>query len=506
MPNGIGRRVMALYLPRWPIDRRFGTAARPDRPFVLATSAGGRRIVTAVTAAAAAEGISAGMGLADAQALAPDVRVEEADFIADAAALTRLAAWCDRFSPWTSSCGGDGIFLDVTGCAHLFGDEAVLAAQAVERLARQGIEARAAIADTLGAAWALSRFGQEIAITVPPGATRQALADLPVEALRLDPEIAALLVRLGLTRIGELCPISRAALAARCGAGVARRLDQALGLAAEPLSPLPPQPLRWSRRSFAEPIATAEAIAAALRELLQHLTQRLGEDGVGARRLDLALYRIDGRLERVAIGTAFPSRDTRHLGRLFEEKLPQIDPGLGIEDMVLTATSAEKLAAAQIALQRDRGTDDADLGALIDRLANRFGTRALARPVMRESHIPERAVRFVAPLTRDPAAAPWNPAKLRPIRLLPRPEPIEATAPIPDDPPLLFRWRQRAHRVRAADGPERIAPEWWRQSEIEEPRDYYRVEDDGGQRFWLYRAGLYRADRAPRWFLHGFFG
>ena len=498
-----------MFLPRWPIDRCFGTAARPDRPFVLATSAGGRRIVTALNDIAAAQGISAGMGLADAQALAPDVRVEEADFIADAAALTRLAAWCDRFSPWTAPCGADGIFLDVTGCAHLFGNEAGLAAQAVARLARQGIEARAAIADTLGAAWAKSRFGSSAALAIPPGATRQALADLPIEALRLDPETASLLVRLGLTRIGELYPLPRAALAARCGAGVTRRLDQALGLAAEPLSPLPPQPLRWSRRSFAEPIATPESIAAAVHELLQHLTRRLGEDGAGARRLDLALYRIDGRIERAGVGTAFPSRDTRHLWRLFEEKLPQIDPGLGIEDMVLTATSVDKLAAAQLDLQRDESAEGADLGALIDRLANRFGARAVARPVARESHIPERAVRFVAPLTEPRAATSWNAAKLRPVRLLPRPEPIEAIAPVPDDPPRQFRWRQRAHRIRAADGPERIAPEWWRQraiEAIEESRDYYRVEDDEGQRFWLYRAGLYCPEIAPRWFLHGFFG
>jgi protein ImuB len=500
---------MSLFLPRWPIDRRFGRSARPDRPFVLATTAGGRRIVTAVSPVAAAEGLSPGMGLADARALAPALIVEEADFIADAAALAKLVAWCDRFSPWTAICGADGIFLDVTGCAHLFGDEAGLAAQAVERLARQGIAARAAIADTLGAAWAMSRFGGGVAIAVPPGGARQVLADLPVAALRLEPEIAALLVRLGLTRIGELYAIPRAALAARCGEIVALRLDQALDLAAEPLSPRPPAPLRWSRRSFAEPIATAEAIAAAIRELLQHLTRRLGEDGMGARQLALALYRVDGRIERAAIGTAFPSRDTRHLWRLFEEKLPSIDPGLGIEDMVLTATSVEKLGAAQLGLDGDAaGSDSADLAALIDRLANRLGTRALARPVLRESHIPERAVRFIAPFDGGRMAASWNATKPRPIRLLPRPEPIEATAPIPDDPPLLFRWRQRAHRVRAADGPERIAAEWWRAtSEGEaEPRDYYRVEDEDGRRFWLYRAGLYRPEIAPRWFLHGFFG
>ena len=460
------------------------------------------------------EGIAPGMGLADARALDPVLQVEEADFIADAAALAKLAAWCDRFSPWVTPGGADGILLDVTGGAHLFGDEAGLARQAVMRLARQGIEARAAIADTLGAAWALSRFGGNAALTVPRGEMRQALADLPVAALRLEPETVALLERLGLARIGELYPLPRAALAARCGESVALRLDQALGLAAEPLSPLPPQPLLWSRRSCPEPIVTAEAIAAALHELLQQLTGRLGEDGFGARRLTFAAYRIDGRIERIAIGTAFPSRDPRHLGRLFEEKIEQIDPGLGIEDLVLTAESIERLAAAQLGLDGEAArSDSADLAALVDRLANRLGRRALARPVLRESHIPERAVRFVVPLAEPQAPARWNALQQRPIRLLPRPEPIEAMAPVPDDPPRLFRWRQRAHRVRAADGPERIAPEWWRRDakmssgdSAPETRDYYRVEDEAGQRFWLYRAGLYRPDAAPRWFLHGFFG
>jgi len=474
----------------------------------------GRRVVTAVNATAAIEGIVPGMGLADARALDPALLVEEADFIADAAALAKLSAWCDRFSPSVTSCGADGILLDITGCAHLFGDEAGLARQVRARLARQGIEARAAIADTLGAAWALSRFGSGVAATVPRGELWPALSDLPVAALRLEPELVALLERLGLARIGELYPLPRAALAARCGDGVALRLDQALGRAAEPLSPLPPKPLLWSRRSCPEPILTAEAIATALRELLQHLTRRLGEEGLGARRLSLAAYRIDGRIERIAIGTAFPSRDTRHLWRLFEEKIEQIDPGLGIEDLVLTAESVEKLAATQLGLDGETARNDsADLAAVVDRLANRLGMRALARPVLRESHIPARAVRFVAPLAEPQTPTRWNALQLRPVRLLPRPEPIEATAPIPDDPPLLFRWRQRAHRVRHADGPERIAPEWWRRdspigscASAPESRDYYRVEDEEGQRFWLYRAGLYRPDSAPCWFLHGFFG
>lgn len=467
-----------------------------------------------MSAGAALEGIAPGIGLADARALDPALLVEEADFIADAAALAKLAAWCDRFSPWITPCGADGILLDITGSAPLFGDEMGLACQAVARLARQGIEARAAIADTLGAAWALSRFGNRAVLTVPRGGLEQALADLPVGALRIEPEIVALLERLGLARIGELYPLPRAALAARCGDSVALRLDQALGLAVEPLSPLPPEPLLWSRRSCPEPIATAEAIAAALHDLLQQLTRRLAEDGLGARRLSLAAYRIDSRIERLAIGTAFPSRDRRHLWRLFEEKIEQIDPGLGIEDLVLTAESVESLAAVQLGLDGEAArSDSADLAVLVDRLANRLGMRALARPGLRESHIPERAVRFVPPLADRQAAPRSNALQQRPIRLLPRPEPIEAMAPIPDDPPRLFRWRQRAYRVRAADGPERIAPEWWRQDSkissgdsASESRDYYRVEDEAGQRFWLYRVGLYRPDAAPRWFLHGFFG
>ena len=448
------------------------------------------------------------MGLADARALEPALAIDEADFIADTAALTKLAQWCDRFSPWTAPCGTDGIFLDVTGCAHLFGDEAGLAAQAVDRLARQGVECRAAIADTPGTAWAVSRFGSSVTVTVSQGMARQALAMLPVEALRFEPDIIALLLRLGIQRIGELYPIPRAALAARFGDVVALRLDQALGLAAEPLSPLPPVPRRWSRRSFAEPIATAEAIAAATQELLQQLCRRLGEEGAGARQLTLALYRIDGRVERAAIGTAFPSRDPRHLGRLFEERLPQIDPGLGIEDMVLTATRADKLEQAQRDLDGNAGADSADLAALIDRLAARLGPRALARPVLRESHIPERAVRFVAPLAEMKAPAAWDPARPRPIRLLTRPEEIIVTALVPDDPPSLFTWRRQTHRVRQADGPERIADEWWRATAMQEeavPRDYYRIEDEDGRRFWVYRAGLYQPHKPIRWFLHGFF-
>lgn len=503
------RRVLSLFLPRWPIDRRRLNDARPARPFALVTGIAGRRIVTAANTSATEEGIAPGKSLADARASRPDLRIAEADFAGDAVALSALARWCNRFSPFASPAGTDGIGLDITGCAHLFGDERGLAAQLVERLTRQGIECRAAIADTLGAAWAVSHFGGASVAVVSRGGAQMALADLPVMALRLEADIVASLARLGLRRIGDLYALPRSALAARCGESVALRLDEALGFTPEPLSPLLPERLCWSRRSFAEPIGTPEDIAAATRELLRILCQRLTEEGVGARQLTLALYRVDGRIEEVAIGTAQPSRDTRHLWRLFEQRLPEIDPGLGIEDMILTASIVENLAPAQLGFSGRAGRgaaekDTTDLAALIDRLSNRLGAHALAQPAVQESHVPERAVCFLPVFHKGATQGTWDPEKPRPMRLLPWPEPIEAMALMPDDPPFLFHWRRLAHRVRRADGPERIEGEWWR--EAAEPRDYYRVEDEDGRRFWLYRAGLFRSQVSPRWFLHGIFG
>jgi protein ImuB len=437
--------------------------------------------------------------------------------------------------------GSDGVWLDVTGCAHLQGGEESLAAELVERLARQGIAGRVAIADTAGAAWAVARCGSAPAAAVPEGGVRAALAPLPVLALRLDPALAGALERLGLRRIGDLYALPRAALVTRFGETATLRLDQALGVAPEPLSPLPPAPVRWTRSRFAEPIGTAEGIAAATRVLLEALCRRLADEGLGLRRLALRLYRVDGSSAEATIGTARPSRDVRHLLRLLEEKLPAIDPGLGIEDMLLEAARVERLAAAQLSfsgLQYGRasfdklrmrtvlsGIDDIDavqalphpelvegrtaalqreneteVAALVDRLANRLGPGTVFAILPRESHVPERAVRR-APVFTTTKAAAWDPQHLRPIRLLPRPEPIEAVAPVPDDPPILFRWRRLQHQIRRADGPERILGEWWRgAAEAEELRDYYRVEDEAGRRFWLYRP-----EAPPRWFLHGIF-
>ena len=315
---------------------------------MLAATVGNRRLVTAADDAAQAMGIRPGMALTDARALHPTLAVAPADPVGDAAALARLAAACGRYSPWTVPHGADGIWLDITGCAHLRGGEESLAAELVERLAGRGISARAGIADTPGAAWAVARCGPDAIALVPPGGARAALKSLSIMGLRLDSAVVAELERLGLHRIGDLYALARSALAPRVGTAVMQRLDQALGAAAEPLSPLPPPPFRWARRRFAEPIATPEVLTAAMSELLAPLCRRLAGERLGARRLVLTLYRIDGTSAEVAIGTARPSRDPRHLLRLLAERLVEIDPGLGIEDMVLAATVVETLAAVQL--------------------------------------------------------------------------------------------------------------------------------------------------------------
>ncbi len=466
------------------------------------------------------------MPLADALSFLPGLAAAAAQPVEDAAALRRLAEWCGRYSPWTAPDGADGIKIEITGCAHLWGGEEELAADLATRLGRQGIARRIAIADTLGAAWALARFAPTDEATIlPPLATRAGLAALPVEALRLDPATAQGLRRVGLRRVGDLCAMPRDALACRFGDTVTRRLDQALGNLPEPLSPLGEPPVRRVRLSFAEPIADPADLARAAERLAADLVLRLAQQGSGARRLDLALHRVDGRVEHIALGTARPSRDPRHLAALFNARLDTVDPGLGVEDMILAVFAVEPLPPEQIGFA-GAGADAQTLGLapLLDRLGNRLGLEALTRIETRESHIPERAAVAVAVDKSLPAPAPlplpcFTPSrrgvservgvrveKARPIRLFEPPEPIEAFWLLPDDPPFRFTWRRQAHRVSRADGPERIAEEWWRPGASGgDIRDYYRVEDKDGRRFWLFRAGLAGGDRPPCWYLHGVF-
>ena len=466
-------------------------------------------MVVAIDPAGARAGLAPGLTLADARARQPDLAVFEADPAGDAAALALLADWCGQYTPWTATDGADGIWLDITGCVPLFPSEQDLAADLVARLRRRGIACRAAIADTPGAAWALARYGTipaEGALIVAPGGARAALDPLPVAALRLPPEITHDLRRLGLRRIGALYGLPRAPLAPRFGEIVARRLDQALGLIEEPISPRRPAEPKQVRRAFAEPIQAPEDLHRGTRLLLDRLCVLLERQGLGARRLELCCYRVDYRVERVTIGTSRPNRDAGHLMRLFAPQIETIAPDLGIEAMQIKALATEALIPDQLDFQ---GAGPGDPAApLIDRLANRLGAGNVLRLVPFASHVPERAMRAMPALVAPQALGTWPAGRPRPIRLLAWPDPVEVMAPVPDDPPLSFRWRRVVHRVRHAEGPERIAAEWWRDPDAageDETRDYYRVEDESGRRFWLYRRGLYRADTPPRWFLHGFF-
>ena len=487
-----------MWLPSWATDRLRRRPGFPaDRPAVTIEEMGGRLLVVAADNAAAAEGILPGLSLADARALRPDLAVFPAERTEDGAALAGLADWCSRYTPLVAIDGADGLWLNITGCAHLFGGERALMSDLRCRLAALGYAARAAVADSPGAAWAAVRFLEAELTVIDEGMARAVLAPLPVAALRLPPVMVAELEHLGLRRIEDLYPLSRASLARRFGILPGERLDQALGRIDEPISPRLPAPAHMARQVLAEPILHAEGLAAVLQRLLSRLCRDLARAGQGARRLELVCYRVDGRLAKLAVGTSRPSRDDAALARLFAEKLERIDPGFGIEAMTLAASQVEPLANLQLALARSAAMAglESDLAPLIDRLGNRLGFARLARAEPRESHFPERVVKrtpaVLSGAASKPAAA-W-PAMPGPLRLLPRPEPVTSLG----NPPSEFLWRSRRHRIRAAEGPARIEAEWWR-GEEGEPRDYWRLEDEAGVRFWLY-------GQSGNWYLHGLF-
>ncbi len=553
------RRFLCLWFPRFSTDRwrRLRTEPLP-RPLALSLRGQGGVRLTAVDERAAALGLHAGMALADARALVPDLVVADAAPEADTKALAALADWCGYYSPWCATDGMDGMRLDITGCAHLFDGEAGMAADAAWRLERLGFAVRVAVADTPAAAWGWARQRPWDANAILPPGEAEALLSLPVAALRLDADSLDTLRTLGLDTVGAVARLPRAPLSQRLGAAMLDRLDRMFGRLAEPISPRAVAEPFLSRMIFAEPIGRREDIDEATGRLTRALCRDLSRKGQGARRLTLAFYRVDGTVQRLAIGTNRPTYAAPHLLRLFAERLETVAPGFGIEAMTLEATQTEPIEATQGAFASG-GMDEADLAGLVDRLRNRLGDQRVVQLVPVESHVPERAQKCASPLEGEvgdaqcrrvggdgaafsvrskrrrhhpppgPSGRPriesgagsppqggrryepkrmsWIlPAKAaRPLKLLPIPEPVTAMAPIPDDPPLSFRWGHATHRVIAADGPERIGPEWWIIGAPRKPRDYYRVEDSEGRRFWLYREGLYDGKEPPRWFLHGFF-
>lgn len=469
--------------------------------------------LAAVSRPARACGLQPGLTLADARARIPDLTVAEHDPAADAAFLERVAEDCDRWTPLVALDPPDGLTLDISGCAHLFGGEAAMRARLVAHLAAYGLSGFAVVAGTALAARALARSGRSG--LVPPGGEAAHLAPLSISALDLPAETVIGLSRAGLKTIGALIGRPATPLAARFGEELPTRLRRALGQEEDCLVPRRPLPALLAERRFAEPIARASDIEAVLASLVEDLGRMLEARGQGGRVFEAAFFRTDGQVRRLDIETARPSREGPALARLFRERLEvladPLDPGFGFDLVRLAVHRSEPLAPAQIGLD-GRANEEEEVAALIDRLATRLGRERVLRVLLRDSHDPAHAAVLV-PVGEGEKAAVMETGETspRPLTLFDPPQPIEALAEVPDGPPLRFRWRRMLHEVARAEGPERIAPEWWRGLEKGTrvgalTRDYYRVENREGRRFWLFRAGLYdRGNDVPRWFLHGLF-
>lgn len=571
------KRYLSLWFPDWPLTRlrrarfrqkagrrsepRSEKQARAAPPFILTENGPSGLIVAAANETARGLGISPGLGFTDAKARAPHLVCEDIDRKADLEALDRLAHWMIRFTPLVALEGDDGLLLETTGCDHLHGGERAMLGAISALLDQNSIAHQAGLASTPGAAIALSRAAA--GTILKDGEEEAGLADLPVSALRLSAEAIILLKRFGLTRIGQLYGIDRKALARRFQSRAEAdrtllRLDQALGLRHEPLSPLRPVPARTARLNCPEPICTREAIKFGLEKLTAELCEDLTAFGQGARGFALHAFRADGTQDMVEARMARPVRTPRHILRLFDEQIDRIDPGFGIDLLLLEAYRTGPMEMSAAALSGDLAASDHDdvaLSALADRITAKLGQGTVSLLQRHESHLPERAERpagFEGEMPPPGALSPQ--AGPRPIRIFSHPEPIKVLAEVPDGPPLQFIWRKVTRRVSRADGPERISPEWWTHtappplsgspagaerkwlnpkldkradhdliaearraieageaselvSQLPRARDYYRVEDEAGHRYWLFRDGLYDDGRgnAPEWYVHGLF-
>ncbi|MGZ9113273.1 MAG: Y-family DNA polymerase [Brevundimonas sp.] len=531
------RRIVSVWLIDWPIAvwRRSAMRARrpasppdpaldPKNPFALILkNSRGAAVIHALNPAARSTGLRRGQTQADALAMIPHLICKPADPEADARALTALAVWAERWSPSVSvdpaGEGLEGLFLDVTGATHLFGGEAALAAQIRDRLTGAGARARVAMAPTPGAAWALARWGEMEggSCLADHETVRDLLSPLPVEALRIDDRTLTQARRFGLKRIGDLYPMPRAGLARRfrdgAGVGLVQRLDQALGFAGEALTPMRPPPKYRAWQAWMEPIGDIEGVEARLTELAADLSAPLVRDGQGAKALTLTGFRSDGRTTCLSVRMGRPGRDAGIWLRLFREAgLGRLELGFGLDAMMLTADDVEAMTVRQGALESEAEAKQAEsLAALIDRLTARLGEDRVLTPEPVDSWLPERAERWRPALGRRPSAMDGE--GRRPILLLDPPERVEALAELPDGAPVRFTWRRLSRRVTRSEGPERLSPEWWRPRPDDRQvrtRDYYRVEDDAGGRYWLFREGLYgreysgaAEERAPSWWMHG---
>ncbi|NRA28681.1 MAG: DNA polymerase Y family protein [Parvularculaceae bacterium] len=518
------RRYLVIKLIDWPLTRWQRAQApilsspdeqdSPPTPLAMVEkNQHGLRVVCA-NATARSEGVANGLPFTDARARCPAIGSVEVDRTADAKVLKKLAHWMVVWTPLVMVDGIDALILDTTGCDHLHGGEEAMMQAMAKRLYAADIPHSMGMAGTVGAAYSLALTGGGHFFA---GDEKAGLKDLPLEALRISGETLTLLRRFGLTRIGQLYGLDRSALKRRFPAklgsdAVMLRLDQALGNIREPLNPLLPQPQYAARLACAEPLLSSDGVKVGLEKLIHQLAEHLGKMGQGAQRFTLHAFRTDGTSALCSIATARPERKVERINHLFQERVETIDPEFGIDALLLTAHRAGAMTEAVKPLSADMAGDDFDLqevAQLADKLNARLGDGAVQVRRAVESHVPERAevtIPFEGELPRPLIRQPK--AKVRPLTLFPRPEAIEVLAAVPDGPPMRFVWRKVSRRVKRTDGPERIAPEWWKLTEKgARARDYYRVEDESGRRYWVFRDGLYDDGRGgpPQWFIHGLF-
>ncbi|HEU5292496.1 MAG TPA: DNA polymerase Y family protein [Cyclobacteriaceae bacterium] len=468
-------------------------------PFVLRKPVHGRMVIAGANVLAEQQGIVVGMVLADARAIVPDLEVldDRADLVEKL--LKRLAEWCIRFTPVVAVDFPDGLLLDASGCSHLWGGDTLYIREIAKKLNDRGYDVRLAMTDTAGCAWATARFGMETMV-IASNQHVQALLKLPPEALRLEPDAIERLHKLGLHTIGQFINMPRHSLRRRFGQHLLMRLDMAIGQEFETIEPVHPIEPYQERLPCLEPIVTASGIEIALKELLTTLCHRLQQEQKGLRAAIFKCYCVDGKIEKVDIGTHQPTHHVSHLFKLFANKLSSIEPGLGIELFALEAPKVEEHLPEQEKMwEGSGGLKDIRIFELIDRLAGRIGDQFIRRYLPDEHHWPERS--FKRSSLSDELTTAWK-DKPRPLKLLQTPELIEVTSLIPDYPPMLFLHRGKRHKIVKADGPERIEQEWWLQRG--QHRDYYRVEDEEGKRYWIFRLGHYH-DEKFQWFIHGFF-
>ena len=474
-----------------------------DEALVIAAPSHGRMVVTALNQVAQAQGILLHMAVADARVLVPSVKVQEQRTDPTSRLLRLLALWCISYTPIAAIDAPDGLILDITGCAHLWGGEASYFKTIILSLKAKGFDVRGAIADTIGAAWANARYGREHPI-IKTGEQQNALLSLSPTALRLEPSTLARLRELGLYRISNIVRIQRSALRRRFGENFLLRLDQAFGNTEELITSVVPVEAFEERLPCLEPIRTAGGIEIALTRLLETLCLRLQKNGKGLRTAIFKGYRVDGKIEQIGIGTSRASANVGHLFNLLAEKISSMEPDLGFELFSLAAPKIEDTAAEQESLwDASQGMGKSGLPDLIDRINNVVTEpNAIKRYLPCAHYWPERSIRQAVSF-HERSNAKWLDAEDMPAFVLQRPQLIEVAAPVPDYPPMHFRYRNKLYTIAKADGPERIANEWWLDGAPY--RDYYALEDKDGARYWVFRSGDYTGAPPHQWFIHGFF-